>query len=169
MPLIKNAVLPVLIALLMLPIVTQAQAQSRECTDSVNDVLQFHGENDKAIAVELIVQYIAVIDERDLRNSSGTRLTDYRAILQQDRANLHRTGRADRFDEIVEEFDDYFTTLDRRKLLSTAPYYFNCWMSSTTIASLMNDIESGQVAGVIWVVVFRHPDGSLAITISLVG
>ena len=165
--LIRKAIISGFVALLLLP--GAARAQTRECIDYVDDRLQFRGANGKLSPVERVAEYIAVIDQRDLRNSRGTRLTDYRAILQQDRANVHNSGRADRFDEIVEDFDTYFTTLNRRKLLSTAPYYFDCWMSSETVTSIQNDIRSGQVAGIVSVMVIRLPNGNLAITITIAG
>ena len=51
-------------------------------------------------------QYLAEISARDLRNSNGQLLTSVAAILRQDRANVHRYGIVDRFDEIDGLFDD---------------------------------------------------------------
>lgn len=146
-----------------------ASAQALDCIEYVDDTLRLRLANGKLTPVERIAEYIAVIGERDLRNSSGTRLADYRAILQQDRANVHRNGKLDQFDDVQEGVDDYFTTLDRRKLLSTGPYYFDCWMTSETITSIQKDIQSGQLAGVVSVMVIRLPDGRPAVTITVAG
>ncbi len=43
-------------------------------------------------AQDLVDSYVAVIGERDLYNSNGTRLTQPAQILRQDRANYHRFG-----------------------------------------------------------------------------
>ncbi|MEM7074212.1 MAG: hypothetical protein AAGA28_13695 [Pseudomonadota bacterium] len=39
-----------------------------------------------------IAYYVAWIGPEDMRNSGGARLTDFGAVLQQDRANYHRFG-----------------------------------------------------------------------------
>ena len=51
-----------------------------------------------ARAQTLIAEYYTLIGPADLYNSSGTQLGDFGAILQQDRANYHRFGRADDLD-----------------------------------------------------------------------
>ncbi len=167
---LRTIVLPVVSVLMIFSgtVLANAQSNADACIDYVDDELHLRTGNKNTPLVQ-VVEYIAVMGDRDLRNSSGTRLTDYRAILQQDRANLHNSGIADRFDDFVEDFDDYFTTLDRRKLLSTAQYYFDCWMSPETISSMQSDIVSGKVAGLVRVIVFRQAHGGLGITISLVG
>lgn len=53
---------------------------------------------------QTITSYYATISDDDRRNSNGARLTDPGAILQQDRANFHRFGRAD----IDDEGDPFF-------------------------------------------------------------
>jgi hypothetical protein len=158
-----------LLLLLAMLVMTPAIAQGQECLDYVDDMPQMRLANGKFTPIERVTSYIAVIGERDLRNSSGTRLTDYRAVLQQDRANVHRTGKVDWFDDVEEDVDTYFTTLSRRKLLSTGPYYFDCWMQPDTITGIQNDIQSGQIAGVLAVNVIRLSDGSLAVWVSVVG
>ncbi|SMY08192.1 hypothetical protein [Flavimaricola marinus] len=57
-------------------------------------------------AQSVIEAYYAEISQRDMFNSSGTRLTDLGAILQQDRANVHRFGKRDPSDEIDPFFGD---------------------------------------------------------------
>jgi len=51
-----------------------------------------------ARAQTLIGEYHALIGPADHYNSSGVRLGDFGAILQQDRANFHRFGRRDELD-----------------------------------------------------------------------
>jgi hypothetical protein len=51
-----------------------------------------------ARAQALIGEYYALIGPADFYNSSGARLGDFGAILQQDRANYHRFGRRDDLD-----------------------------------------------------------------------
>ncbi len=51
-----------------------------------------------ARAQTLIGEYYALIGPADFYNSAGVRLGDFGAILQQDRANLHRFGRRDELD-----------------------------------------------------------------------
>lgn len=59
-----------------------------------------------AQAQQLIGSYYALLGPQDHVNSSGTRLTDFGAILQQDRANYHRFGRAEELDEFDPIFGD---------------------------------------------------------------
>ncbi len=43
-------------------------------------------------AQQIIAEYYTMLIGADLRNSSGTPLTDFCAVVQQDRANYHRFG-----------------------------------------------------------------------------
>lgn len=52
-----------------------------------------------ASAQQLIGSYYATLGQHDFFNSSGTRLRDFGAIVQQDRANVHRFGIYDGNDE----------------------------------------------------------------------
>lgn len=61
-------------------------------------------------AQSVIESYFAEISQRDMFNSSGVRLTDLGAILQQDRANYHRFGLRDSGDQ----GDPFFSNLDLR-------------------------------------------------------
>ncbi len=138
------------------------------CVDSVDKQLVFR--NGAVLStLPRLANFLAIIGERDLHNSKGVRLSDFRAIIQQDRANMHKSGIADNFDTIKEKRDTYFTTPDRRRLLSTARYYDYCSNSSDTVTWTRKAIVSGQVPGGIWVILFRHPDGELAIFMTLVG
>ena len=60
-----------------------------------------------------VVTYRAYISAADIHDPSGARLTNAAAIIQQDRANVHRFRRIDLGDLI----DGYFTTHDRRREL----------------------------------------------------
>ena len=51
-----------------------------------------------ARAQTLMAEYFTLIGPADFTNSSGARLGDFGAILQQDRANYHRFGRRDDLD-----------------------------------------------------------------------
>lgn len=63
-----------------------------------------------APAQSVIESYFAEISQRDMFNSSGVRLTDLGAILQQDRANYHRFGQRDPGDQ----GDPFFSNRDLR-------------------------------------------------------
>jgi len=128
--------------------------------------------------VSEVVTYYTIIANRDLYNSSGTRLADFRAIIQQDRSNLHKSGIADKiydtFDDgspniMAEDFDGYFTTLNRRTMLSTDQYYQHC-SDSIPNSILEKRIVQGKVmAAMLQVTVFRHPNGNLAVLLAPVG
>jgi len=115
--------------------------------------------------------YIADITERDLYNSRSVRLTSFGAILQQDRANVHKTGVLDSSEDFTEQTDSYFTSAARRAVLSAGPYYFQCATeySADYSDALKDYIESGHVPGFIGVNLFREPRGGLAIFIWLMG
>jgi hypothetical protein len=59
-----------------------------------------------AQAQQLIGSYYALLGPQDHFNSSGARLTDFGAILQQDRANYHRFSRPEEFDDFDPIFGD---------------------------------------------------------------
>ncbi|UWQ16368.1 hypothetical protein [Jannaschia sp. M317] len=59
-----------------------------------------------AQAQQQLGYYFAEIGPQDVVNSRGARLGSVCAILQQDRANVHRFGRRDRSDEIDPFFGD---------------------------------------------------------------
>lgn len=63
-----------------------------------------------AQAQQLIGSYFASLGPQDHFNSSGTRLTDFGAILQQDRANFHRFQRPEAFDD----YDPIFANATQR-------------------------------------------------------
>lgn len=48
-----------------------------------------------AASQQILAEYWTLLGRPDMYNSSGARLTDFCAIVQQDRANYHRFGRAE--------------------------------------------------------------------------
>ncbi|MEM0934598.1 MAG: hypothetical protein AAF646_16450 [Pseudomonadota bacterium] len=63
-----------------------------------------------ALAQEMFGSYYTALGPQDFYNSSGRQLTDFGAILQQDRANFHRFNRRDASDE----GDPFFANRDLR-------------------------------------------------------
>ena len=55
---------------------------------------------------DILGSYYMSVHQQDVFNSSGARLTDLGAILQQDRANFHRFGRPGPSDESDRFFGD---------------------------------------------------------------
>ena len=66
-----------------------------------------------AIAENLIVEYYATLTPSDTYNSRGAPLNDVCAIVQQDRANVHKFGNPD-----GDRPDDFFTSPDRRAMIT---------------------------------------------------
>lgn len=66
-----------------------------------------------AKAEQYLFEYYALLSTQDTYNSRGTPLGDVCAIVQQDRANVHKFGRIDSGDQI----DPFFTTPDRRAMI----------------------------------------------------
>ena len=135
------------------------------CVEDIGETITVV-ENGKVYQVGRVVSYIANIAPRDLTNSRGTRLTSFAAILQQDRANLHKSGKADGVGDFVDGFDPFFTTLKRRTMLSTAVYYHYCYLDMGTRRALESDILNGRVLGVVWVNGFYLPNGKFAVALS---
>jgi len=69
-----------------------------------------HAQSDHVIG-----SYNTWITAQDMRNSQGVPLTDFCAMVQQDRANLHRFGRQDRLDG----YDHFFADAANRARIST--------------------------------------------------
>lgn len=150
-----------LIAALILPSAGLAQG----CVSSSGVVLTI-SEGASAYQAAAITDYIANIDVRDLSNSRGARLTNFAAVIQQDRANLHNTGIADGEGMLRDTLDGYFTSPARRSALSAAQYYTDCYMSPRQTQDLKDAILNARVGGVLWVVPFNRPDGGLGVYIS---
>ncbi len=80
-----------------------------------------------------ITSYYADLAQADMTNSRGVALTDMAAILQQDRANVHRFGIAQEGDEI----DGIFRTPDTRAQIPTL------YANGPKVAGVADWIESG--------------------------
>lgn len=140
---------------------------TKECVTSVDDKVLFRSGEMNHVG-KRVVDFLAVIGSRDLSNSKGKPLSNFGAVIQQDRANYHKSKRADIIDDIQDGDDRYFTTLDRRQILSKARYYYDCYMNDQDIIALHNQVLSGGFV-TIWVVLFRQPDGRLSVYASPVG
>lgn len=66
-----------------------------------------------AMADGLMFQYYTILSPRDTYNSSGMPLNDVCAIVQQDRANVHKFGDPD-----GDTPDGFFTTPKRRAMIT---------------------------------------------------
>lgn len=152
-----------LVALALLP----AAAMAQGCVEDAGAQLTIV-EDGRAFSVPPLANYTAFIGVRDLFNSNGVRLASVGAVLQQDRANFHKSGLADGSGGFSDSQDGYFTSLARRTALSTAPYYVDCNMTPAQERAFKRSIVNGEVQGVIWVLPFRHPRGGLGVYISLV-
>lgn len=87
-----------------------------------------------AAAQDLIGSYTAFIGPADHTNSQGVLLTDFGAILQQDRANYHRFGRRDGLDMS----DPIFANPDYRARIP------NIWMVLPGSAYVVDNVLAGQ-------------------------
>lgn len=83
-----------------------------------------------AAAQETVATYFAALGPQDYYNSSGARLTSFAQVLQQDRANFHRFGRRDAYDQ----GDPIFADLSARSMI---PALFeagdNAWWASRPV------------------------------------
>ncbi len=157
----KRGLKVVALALALFP----SAAFSQGCVEDAGDQLTI-SEAGRQFSVPVLASYIANIAERDLYNSRGVRLAGFAAVLQQDRANVHKSGRADGSGVLTDQADTYFVDLARRSELTTATYYTDCYMSAAQTQALQNGIANGRVGGVVWVVPFRHPNSGLGVYIS---
>lgn len=149
------------LALAILPSAVWAQG----CVEDTGDRVTV-SEAGRQFTAPVLANYVANIAERDLYNSRGVRLGSFAAVLQQDRANLHKSGRADGSGALMDQADNYFVSLARRSELATATYYTDCYMSASQTRALQNGIVNGRVGGVVWVLSFRRPNGGLGVYIS---
>lgn len=149
------------LALALFPTALFAQGCVEDTGDSVT-VREAGG----LFTAPVLASYIANIAERDLYNSRGARLGNFAAVLQQDRANFHKSGRADGSGVLTDGADTYFVNLERRSQLASATYYADCYMSASDVRNFQNSILNGRVGGVVWVLPFRHPNGGLGVYIT---
>jgi hypothetical protein len=82
-----------------------------------------------------ITSYIFGVDPQDRTNSRGAALGSALALIQQDRANMHRFNAGGYLDE----WDGYFTELDRRSRISNADLRTWCDGSVGDIERIMLD------------------------------
>lgn len=153
------------IGALVLGVIAPTTALASGCVDDVDTMISF-SENGKQHQVKRIVDYLALISKRDLHNSKGMRLTNFAAVMQQDRANLHKSGTVDIVGDFMDTKEGYFTTRARRNQLSSMRYYSDCNLSKKGVIAFQNDILNAGGLGALWVVVFQHPDGKLAAYLS---
>jgi len=146
---------------------TASAAMAADCVEGVDEKVRVV-EGGVAYQAQLVGAYTAAIAARDLTNSKGVQLSSFAAVLQQDRANVHKTGMVDHFGDFHDEVDAYFTSPKRRSQLAGAKYFTACYMSASDTKALKADIVNGQVLGVVWVVSFRRPDGGLGVYLSQV-
>lgn len=136
-----------------------------DCVENIGERVRFV-EGGVTYKVPVVANHTGLIANRDLSNSKGVRLENFAAILQQDRANLHKSGVADHDGDFHDQPDTYFTTPERRSQLTSAKYYTDCYMTPEETSALKADIVNGQVLGVIWVVSFQRPTGGFGAYIS---
>ena len=106
-------------------------------------VLLFAGA--QAQAQELVAEYYTLLEPVDAFNSRGAPLDDFCAIVQQDRANWHRFGKAGPSDQA----DWFFTTSDRRAMITG-----NCDYDRGYFANPGQRIRSGQRSFYVYVRAF---------------
>lgn len=82
---------------------------------------------------ESVGSYRTTLGASDMQNSSGLRLTDFCAIVQQDRANYHRFGIRDPGDQ----GDPHFANRSNRSKIAG-----NCTFANRD-AAMVRDIENG--------------------------
>jgi len=102
------------------------------------------------MAQDIFDSYIAVIGTEDLYSSKGARLQTAGAVLQQDRANVHKFG----IRQAGDTGDTYFTTAAERAKMSEAVNQSNLPKSLTdaivngTVGPLRIDIYGYDESGV---------------------
>lgn len=154
-----NAIFRAAIIALSLTLPTSAIAAG--CVENVDNTVIFV-ENGHTYSTNRITAFSAEITQNDLYNSRGIRLTSAGAVLQQYVANRRKSG------QIVTD-NNFFHSLERRTLLSTSPLYVHCG-NQPYLADILNNITNAKVnAAALWVVGFRHPDGSIAFLVSPAG
>ena len=142
-------------------------ASAQGCVDSTDRNVVII-ENGTRFEVPMMLRYSARIGSRDLHNSAGVRLMTTAVILQQDRANYHKSGRADASGPFRDGPDGYFTTLARRTQISQAHIYYECWMSARQVHDFEVNLHNAEIPGVVDVAVFQHPNGGLGLALSQV-
>ncbi len=185
---IRSQISALILASLAFPGVAVAQG----CIQRIDDATGIYRDGSFAQQVRFITTYFSQISERDIYNSKGGRLSTYRQILQQDRANVNRfglrdyvnmsDGETDANGNLVEwkmwdDTDDFFTTPQRRALLTTMPLIFNCndqgrpddHENSADFLFWTRAMAKGQVPGTLMLMVIPLPQGGYGFHFSFVG
>jgi hypothetical protein len=102
-----------------------------------------------AQAQQTVLEYYAGIDQQDLYNSRGVRLTEPCAILRQDRANVHRFGKPGQYDSADPMFGDPN---------ARAAFGGDCAPFDGYATDRLRNAEA-----YVYVVVYRMPNGSLRV------
>lgn len=142
-------------------------AQAQSCVEAVGDNALIM-DNGNLFSVPVMLRYTARIANRDLQNSAGMRLTGIGAILQQDRANYHKTSIPDIRGPFRDGQDGYFFSLNRRVQIGRAQIYNECWLSADQLEDFNTNLRNATLPGVVDVAVFRHPSGGLGLALSQV-
>lgn len=79
--------------------------------------------------------FVFAIDPQDRVNSRGARLETPLAIVQQDRANMHKFRKAG----VLDEGEDLFASLDMRQLITSADLRSACYTSPADLEQIMMD------------------------------
>lgn len=109
---------------------------------------------------EIIVIYDADFSDFDHFNSRGVRLTTAAAVLQQDRANVHRFGKSTPFDTI----DGYFGSTAHRQQLGSATVTSYCHTPPEVVRRRIVDASTaGQV------IFYQRPDGGYTALVDMAG
>jgi hypothetical protein len=186
--LIRTHLSAIAIATLAFPTVAFAQG----CIQRIDDATGVYRDGSNATQVRFTTTYFSQISERDTYNSKGVKLSGYRQILQQDRANVNRfglrdfvtmsDGDTDANGNLIEwkmwdATDDFFTTPQLRALFTTMPLIFNCndqgrpndHENSTDFLFWTRAMSIGQVPGTLMLMVIPLPQGGYGFHFEFVG
>ena len=109
------------------------------CMEFFEDANGMYHDGDYAAPAGYAVDYVTLITDRDRVNSRGQPLDGFRAVLQQDRANVNRFGKSDSYVKngvdangqaaqwtIFDQKDSFFVTPQRRAMILSMPLVFTC-------------------------------------------
>lgn len=183
---IRKTLLIAALAIPALPAATLAQG----CFEMITDTRGVYRDGGSATRVDIVASYYTQTTERDTFNSKGVKLSGYRAVLQQDRANVNRFGIIDHvmLDDVdsngkmteypmYDDEDSFFTTPERRALFTSMPLVFECdgqgrpidTENSSNFRFWTKAISVGRVSGTTHVVVFTLPSGGYGFNVSFAG
>jgi len=96
----------------------------------------------EALSETLMLEYFTTLTPNDTYNSSGASLGDFCAVVQQDRANVHRFGNPD-----GDGVDPFFNTPQRRAMIQGACDYDRSYHTIDKIRSRFNGFVYVRVFG----------------------